>query len=89
MYNISLSESEIAQSCLTLATPWTEAYQAPPSMGFSRQEYWGGLPFPSPGDLPNPGTESRSPTLQADSLTAEPQGKPHGIRITTKLIIYF
>ena len=42
------SESEVAQSCLTLATPWTAAYQAPPSMGFSRQEYWSGVPFPSP-----------------------------------------
>ena len=44
------------------ATPWTVAYQAPPSMGFSRQEYWSGLPFPSPGDLPNPGIKPRSPT---------------------------
>ena len=44
-------------------TPWTVAYQAPRSMGFSRQEYWSGLPFPSPGDLPNPGIESRSPAL--------------------------
>ena len=58
------------------ATPWTAAYQAPPSMRFSRQEYWSGLPFPSPGDLPNPGIESRSPTLQADALTSEPPGKP-------------
>ena len=48
-----------------LATPWTAAYQAPPSMGFSRQEHWSGLPFPSPGDLPDPGTEPRSPALQA------------------------
>ena len=51
------------------ATPWTVAHQAPPSMGFSRQEYWSGLPFPSPGDLPNPGIEPRSPALQADALT--------------------
>ena len=49
------SESEIAQSCLTLWDPWTVAHQAPPSMGFSRQEYWSGWPFPSPGDLPDPG----------------------------------
>ena len=55
------------------ATPWTVAYQAPPSMGFSRQEYWSGLPFPSPEDLPNPGTEPRSPTFEADDLTSEPQ----------------
>ena len=58
------------------ATPWTVAYQAPPSMGFSRQEYWSGLPFPSPGDLPNPGIEPRSPAFQADALTSEPPGKP-------------
>ena len=58
------------------ATPWTVAYQAPLSMGFSRQEYWSGLPFPSPGDLPDPGIEPRSPTLEADALTSEPPGKP-------------
>ena len=53
-------------------TPWTVAYQAHPSMGFSRQEYWSGLPFPSPGDLPHPGIEPGSPALQADTLTSEP-----------------
>ena len=123
------SESEVAQSCLTLSDPWTGAYQAPPSMGFSRQEYWSGLPLPSPifytqyvvkvkiaqscptlcdpvdcslpgssvqgilqarilswqlfpssGDLPNPGTEPRSPTLQADSLPSGPPGK-HIVRV--------
>ena len=58
------------------ATLWTVAYQASPSMGFSRQEYWSGLPFPSPGDLPNPGIEPGSPTLEADALTSEPPGKP-------------
>ena len=58
------------------ATLWTVARQAPLSMGFSRQEYWSGLPFPSPGDLLNPGIELRSPTLQADALTSEPPGKP-------------
>ena len=57
-------------------TPWTVAYQAPTSMGFSRQEYWSGLPFPFPGDLPNPGIEPRSPALQADSLLFEPPGRP-------------
>ena len=56
------------------ATPWTVAYQAPLFMGFSRQEYWSGLPFPSPGDLPDPGIEPGSPALEADSLTSEPQG---------------
>ena len=54
------------------AIPWTIAYQAPPSMGFSRQEYWSGLPFPSPGDLPDPGIEPWSRTLEADALTSEP-----------------
>ena len=58
------------------ATPWTVAHQAPPPMGFSRQEYRSGLPFPSPGDLPDPGIEPRSPALQAGSLPSEPPGKP-------------
>ena len=53
------------------ATPLTVAHQAPPFMGFSRQEYWSGLPFPSPGDLPNPGIKPRSPALEADALTSE------------------
>ena len=57
-------------------TPWTVAYQAPPSMGFSRQEYWSGLPFLSPGDLPDPGMEPVSPALEADALTSESPGKP-------------
>ena len=62
-------------SCVQLfVTPWTVAYQAPLSMGFSRQVYWSGLPFPSPGDLPNPGIEPRSPALQADALPSEPPG---------------
>ena len=60
-------------SCVQLfATPWTVAYQAPPSVGFSRQEYWSGFPFPSSGDLPDPGIEPRSPALQADALPSEP-----------------
>ena len=54
------------------ATPWTLARQAPLSMGFSRQEYWSELPFPPPGDLPNPGNEPASPVLQVDSLPTEP-----------------
>ena len=57
------------------ATPWTVAYKAPLSMEFSRQEYWSGLPFPYPGDLPEPGIEPRSPSLQADTLPSEPPGK--------------
>ena len=64
-------------SCVWLfVIPWTVAHQAPQSLEFSRQEYWSGLPFPSPGDLPNPGIKPRSPTLQADSLPSEPAGKP-------------
>ena len=70
-------EKEMATHASTLAwrIPWTVAFQAPLSMGFSRGEYWSGLPFPSPGDLPNPGVEPRSPTLQADTLLCEPPGK--------------
>ena len=56
-------------------TPWTVDYQAPPSMEFSKQEYWNGLPFPSLEDLPDPGIEPSSPTLQADALSSEPPGK--------------
>ena len=66
-------------SCVRLfVTPWTAAHQAPLSMEFSRQEYWSGLPFPSPEDLPNPGIEPRSPALLADSLLSEPPGKLRG-----------
>ena len=60
----------------SLVTPWTMARHAPLPTGFSRQKYWSGLPFPSPGDLSNPVIESRSPVLQADSLPAESPGKP-------------
>ena len=59
----------------SFVTPWTVAPQAPLSMGFSRQEYWSGLLFPPPGDLPNPGIDPRSPALLADSLSSEPPGK--------------
>ena len=71
------SEVKLLSRVRLFATPWTVADQAPPSMGFSRQEYWSGLPFPSPGDLPDPGIEPGSPILQADALTSEPPGKPH------------
>ena len=66
----------VTKSCPTLATPWTVACQAPLPMGFSRQEYWNGLPFPSPGERSDPGIEPRSPALQADSLLTELPGKP-------------
>ena len=70
--------SEVSSlSCVQLfATPWTVVHQALPSMGFSRQEYWSGLPFPSPGELPDPGIEPGSPALQAGALPSEPPGKP-------------
>ena len=61
----------VAKSCLILVTPWTVACQAPLNIGFSRQEYWSEFPFPSPGDLPDPVIEPRSPTLQADSLLTQ------------------
>ena len=64
-HEIPGGSSLVTKSCLTLATPWTVASQAPLPTGFSRQEYWSGLPFPSLGDLPNPGIEHESPALQA------------------------
>ena len=69
-------ESVLVSRVPLFVTSWTITYQAPWSMGFSRQEYWSGLPFPSPGDRPNPEIEPRSPTGQADSLSSEPPGKP-------------
>ena len=68
--------SEVAQSYPTLCNPVDCSPPVPPTMGFSRQEYWSGLPFPSPGDLPYPGIEPRSPALQADALISEPPRKP-------------
>ena len=72
----------------SFATPWAIAHQAPLSIGFSRQEYWSGLPFLSPGYLPDPGIEPRSPTLEADALTSEPPGKPliHDIKYITNVL---
>ena len=73
MYGASL----VAKSCQTLVTLWTVAHQAALSMGFSRQEYWSGLPFPSAGDLPNPGIKPMSPAMDSGRFfTTEPQGKP-------------
>ena len=69
----------VTESCSALCNTWTVAYQAPLSIEFFRQEYWSGLPFPSPGDIPNPGSESSSPVspaLKVDSLPTEPLGKP-------------
>ena len=83
---------KLLSSARLFVTLWTVAYQALLSMGFSRQEYWIGLLFPSPGDLPDPGIEPRSPTLQADALTSEPPGKlllivlPEFSHITTRKV---
>ena len=68
-------------------TPWTIAYQVSLFMGFSRQGYQSGLPFPSPEDLPNPGIEPRSPALQADALPSEPSGKPK-LELKTSLSLF-
>ena len=69
-------------------TPWTAAHQAPLSMEFSRQEYWSGLPFPSPGDLPHPGIKPRSPTLQAASLPTEPTGKLISMKVVGSRVLF-
>ena len=66
----------------SVVIPRTVAHQAHLSMGFIRQEYWSGLPFPSPGDLPNPGIEPGCPALQADSLVAESEGKSKKVKVT-------
>ena len=71
----------VAQLRLTLEISWTVAHQATLSMGFSRPEYWNGLPFPSPGDLPNSGIKPASPVLAGGFLTAEPPGKPLGCMV--------
>ena len=68
------------RSCPTLLTPWTLAHQASLSMGISRQEYWSGLPFPTPGDLPDPGIKPTSPTLAGRFFTTEPAGKPQRVQ---------
>ena len=66
----------VTKSCLTLATQWTAPHQAPLPMEFLRQEYWSGLPFPSPEESSQPKDQTKSPALQADSLLTEPPGKP-------------
>ena len=87
MYPITNMKVKSLSRVRLFATPWTVAYQASLSMGFSRQEYWSGLPFPSPGDLPDPGTEPGSPALEADILTSEPPGKPNYKYIPLKIVI--
>ena len=72
---------------ILFVTPWTVTHQAPPSMEFSRQEYWSGLPLPSPGDLPNPGVEPESSALQADSYCLS-QGSPvNPMQLAKKLLV--
>ena len=78
----------VAKLCLTLATPWTVACQPPLSMGLPRQEYWSGLPFPSPGDLPDPRVKPMSPALQVDSFLLNHQGSLE-IRFTEHKISHF
>ena len=82
MFEVKRSESRSVMS--DFVTAWTVAYQAPLSMEFSKQKYWSEYPFPSPGDLSNPGIKPRSPALQADSLPAEPQGKPPNFFLWSK-----
>ena len=77
MFIIIESESVGRSVASVSAIPQTVFHQAPLFMEFPRQEYWSALPFPSPGDLPDPGIEPRSPALHADSLPSEPSGKPH------------
>ena len=77
----------VTQSCPTFCDPMACSHQAPLSMEFARQEYWSGLPFPPPGDLPDPGIKPVSPALQADSLLSEPQGSPRSYMLQQKLKI--
>ena len=79
------SKLKFLSRVLLFGTPRTIAYQVSLSMGFSRQEYRSGLPFPSPGDLPNAEIKPRSPTLQADTLPSEPPGKPKNVQTITQL----
>ena len=78
---VKWSEVKLLSHVRLFATTGTVAYKAPLSMEFSRQEYWSGLPLPSPGDLPDPGIKRGSPALQADSSLSEPPGKPQDCRI--------
>ena len=87
-YGKKWSEVKSLSHVQLFATPWTVACQAPLSMGFSRQEHWSRLPFPSPGDLPDPGIEPGSPTLEAGALTSEPPGKPNMAKDTNNWQIY-
>ena len=76
----------LSQLTGSTAPPWTAAHQAPLSMGFPKQKFWSGLPFSSPGDLPDPGIEHGSPALQADSLPLNHLGSPSSILFYTKML---
>ena len=94
MYLESIKQGEVSQKvnesvnqlCPTLTILWAVAHQAPLTIGFQRQEYWSGLPFPSPGDLPNPGIKPGSPASQADTLPSESPGKPKSEREEQRLM---
>ena len=77
--NMERKKVELLSRVRLFVTPWTVAYQVPLSMGFSRQDYWSGVPLPSPGDLPNPGIEPWYPSFQTGTLPSEPPGKPKKI----------
>ena len=81
LYTLNLYSVHLTQSCPTLWDPMDCSTPDPLSMGFSRQDYWNKLPCPLPGDLPNPGIETRSPALQVDSLLSESRGKPKNIGV--------
>ena len=75
-FNLFITIAVVFKSCQLFATPWTVAHQTPLSMGFPRQEYWSGLPFPSPGEIPDPGIKPMPPALQAYSLPLSHPGFP-------------
>jgi len=87
MQSLEKEKEKLLSRVLLFATPCTVAYQAHPSTGFSRQEYWSGLPFPSPRDLSNPEIQPRSPTLQADALPSEPPEFPNTVTMENNMEI--
>ena len=88
IYEVCGGGGLVAKSCPTLANPWTVVCQTPLAMGFSRQGYCSGLPFPSPGNFPGPGIEPWSPTLQADCLLTKLQGKSSHLYFTSRALIF-
>ena len=90
-FNYTFNYASLCVQLLSLVqlfgAPWTVAYQTPLSMGFSRQAYWNGLPFPSPGDFPKPEIEPVSPALAGSFFTTEPPGKPRDFLRSTEFVI--